>query len=70
MSPLVIAGTLVTLLGIAGLFYCIREARAVRAPEVGEEERRRRLVRLVGINMGAVALAFLGLGLVVLGLVI
>ncbi|MEM9013294.1 MAG: hypothetical protein AAGE18_18905 [Pseudomonadota bacterium] len=70
MSLLSIIGIAMTGLGLAGLAYCIREARRIRGPEVSDNDRRTRLARLVAVNMGAVAVAFLGLGLVVMGFLI
>jgi len=67
MQALVWSGTLVSLLGLAGLVYCVMRALRVRRAGLPEEAARMELQRVVVINMGALALSALGLILVVLG---
>ena len=70
MHMLVIAGMAVTLLGLAGLIWCIILATRVRKSGATEAEARARLRRVVGINLGAMGLSALGLALVVTGLLL
>ena len=70
MTLLIVIGAVTTLLGVAGLGYCIREAARVRGGTLTPEERTAKLRGLVAINMAAVGVAFLGLALVVVGLIL
>jgi hypothetical protein len=63
----VLGGILVTL-GLLGLAHCIREGYRVKARGGAPAEIHARLQRLVAVNLGSVALAALGLGLLVAGL--
>lgn len=68
MQALVGIGVGLTLLGLAGLVWCI--VLAVRAKRSGgsDAEIRARLQRVVLLNLGAMGLSALGLGAVVFGL--
>ena len=68
MEKLVYAGTLVSLLGLAGLAYCIVAALLARRAGLDDEALRARLQRLVVWNMGALLLSCIGLIMVVTGL--
>lgn len=61
-------GVLMVLAGMAGLGYCIRAGVRIRAEKPAPEVARARLQRLIAVNLGSVAAAALGLGLVVVGL--
>ncbi len=65
-----IVGGVFVLAGLFGLGYCIREGIRIRGAQLAPEEINARLQKLVGINLGSVALAALGLGLVVVGLML
>lgn len=67
MTALLWAGAALAAVGIAGLSWCIRRAAALRRSSVDADETRAVLHRLVAVNMGAVACAFLGLALMVAG---
>ena len=68
MTLLVILGALLVAGGLGGLGYCIRTGYAIRREKPDPEAARARLQALVAVNLGSVALAGLGLALVVVGL--
>ena len=68
MQTLIWAGALVSLMGVAGLVYCVLRALRVRRAGLGAEAMRAELQQVVVINMGALAVSALGLMLVVLGI--
>ncbi|WP_225030025.1 hypothetical protein [Xinfangfangia pollutisoli] len=68
MQSLVWGGALVSLIGVAGLFYCVMRALRARRAGLPDEVMRDELQRVVVINMGALAVSALGLMLVVLGI--
>ncbi|MGB4826915.1 MAG: hypothetical protein WBP18_06490 [Paracoccaceae bacterium] len=70
MQALVWAGALVSLIGVAGLVYCVMRALRARRAGLPDEEMRSELQRVVVINMGALAVSALGLMLVVLGIIL
>ncbi len=67
MSALLWIGGAVALLGLVLLGVVIRRAMTLRGADLGPEETTRRLAKLQALNTAAVALAFLGLGLMLLG---
>ena len=68
MQAMVWVGTLVSLVGVAGLFDCVMRALRVRRAGLPDEGMRSELQRVVVINMGALAVSAMGLMLVVLGI--
>lgn len=68
MQALVWAGALVSLIGVAGLVYCVLRALRARRSGLADDAMRAELQRVVVINMGALAISALGLMLVVLGI--
>jgi hypothetical protein len=68
MQTLVWAGALVSLIGVAGLVYCVLRALRVRRSGLPDEAMRAELQQVVFINMGALAVSAIGLMLVVLGI--
>jgi hypothetical protein len=69
MDILVYLGTAVSLLGLIGLGICIVRAMKIRrlADQSGAEEA---LQKLIPLNMGALCLAFFGLIMVGVGLML
>jgi hypothetical protein len=65
---MVILGVVVVVLGLAGLGYCVRQGFVIRRAGLPPATANARLQRLVAVNLGSVALAALGLALVVIGL--
>ena len=68
MQTLVWEGALVSLIGVAGLVYCVLRALRVRRSGLPDEAMRAELQQVVFINMGALAVSAIGLMLVVLGI--
>lgn len=68
MQMLIWAGAAVTLLGLAGLIWCIAKVAQARRAGLGDEELRARLQQIVAWNFGALAVSALGLMLVVIGI--
>ncbi|MEM1234673.1 MAG: hypothetical protein AAGH70_11155 [Pseudomonadota bacterium] len=70
IAILVPIGTAITLAGLAVLGYCIAAVMRARRADLSDEEMKARLQRLVAVNLGALALAGVGLMCVVTGLVL
>jgi hypothetical protein len=67
MAAFIWLGFPLALGGLAGLLWCIREARRLKAPGVTEAEARTRLRLLVLVNTAAFGTGFLGAGMVLAG---
>lgn len=67
MGWLVIAGSVLAVLGLCLLGYCIYAAMAAKRAGLDDEAMRARLQKVVAINMGALFLSTIGLMTVVLG---
>ncbi len=63
-------GTALTVLGLAGLVWCIVLALRARKAGLSDEQMRARMQAVVALNVGALAVSALGLMLVVFGVVI
>ena len=74
MIAFVIVGALLSLAGLGGVLWCIRRAARLRrtgpAGEVPDSEVRAELGRLVFVHTASIGAAFLGLGLLVVGLLL
>ncbi|MCX7289046.1 MAG: hypothetical protein NTW20_16260 [Rhodobacterales bacterium] len=70
MQTLIWVGAVMTLLGVAGLGYCV--VRAIRAKGAGLEDNdlRAELQRVIAINLAALGVSALGLALVVTGILL
>jgi hypothetical protein len=69
MTVVFYAGVAITLAGLAGIVWFIQRARRLRRSDAGDTEVRAELRALVVLNTAAVGLAFLGLAITVVGLV-
>ncbi|MEL6690171.1 MAG: hypothetical protein AAFP28_07620, partial [Pseudomonadota bacterium] len=67
IATLVPVGTAITLAGLGLLGYCIFAVMRARKANLSDEDMKQRLQKLVAINLGALALAGLGLMCVVVG---
>lgn len=67
---LVVIGIVLTLAGLAGILWCISRAARLRRTEIPDGAVRSELNRLIMAHMAAVGAAFLGLGLLVVGLLL
>lgn len=70
MQYLIWAGALVTLVGLAGLIWCIVKVQRARAQDLDEEALKSELQKVVALNMGALFLSAIGLMMVVVGILL
>lgn len=70
MEMLIPLGAVVTLVGVAGLLWCVLLVRRARADKLEDAEMRARLQRVVALNMGALFLSAIGLMMVVVGILL
>jgi hypothetical protein len=70
MEMLIPIGAVVTLLGVAGLMWCVLLVRKAKAESLDEAAMRARLQRVVALNMGALFLSAIGLMMVVVGILL
>lgn len=70
MQYLIWGGALLSLTGVAGLVWCIVLALRARKSGLPDDQIRQRLQKVVAINLGALALSFLGLMLVIVGVIL
>ncbi len=63
-------GLLLTLAGLGGLGWCILQGLRIRRAALPPAEIHARLHRMLAINLGSVALAALGLAVLVAGLLL
>jgi hypothetical protein len=68
MIAIVALGIVLVVAGLAGLAHCIRTGYAIRRDKPDADVARARLQRLVAVNLASVAMAGLGLAMVVIGL--
>lgn len=70
MQNLVGLGVFLTLLGVAGLIWCVLIAVRAKREGLSDADMKTRLQKVVALNMGAMALSAIGLMCVVLGLIL
>jgi hypothetical protein len=70
MEMLIPLGAVVTLVGVAGLLWCVLLVRRARSEKLEDAEMRARLQRVVALNMGALFLSAIGLMMVVVGILL
>ena len=70
MELLIWIGALVSLVGIAGLVWCVLIALRAKREGLDETAMTAKLQRVVAINMGALLLSALGLMMVVVGILL
>lgn len=70
MEILIPIGSVLTLLGVLGLGYCIWLAVSARRKSTSEDELKKRLQSVVALNMAALGLSALGLMMVVIGVLL
>ena len=68
MEYLIWIGALVTLLGLAGLIFCIFKVQRARKKGLDDEGLKQELQKVVALNLGALLLSALGLMIVVVGI--
>lgn len=70
MDWLVAIGAAISLIGIAGLIWCVLLALNARKSAPSEDIMRARLQKVVLLNMGALGVSALGLMIVVTGILL
>lgn len=63
-------GLVFTVVGLGGLVYCIDLARRIRSMDPKAQEIRTAFYRISAVNMASMGGAFVGLALVLVGLII
>ena len=70
MQVMIAIGAILAVGGLLGVLWCIRKAAWLRRADVEDTTIRNELNRLIFVHMAAVGAAFLGLGLLVTGLLL
>ena len=70
MDFLIILGTVVTLIGLGVLVWCILMVASARRNIKDDVQMRERLQKMAAINMLALFLSFIGLMIVVVGVIL
>lgn len=70
MDKMILAGVIITLLGLAGLLWCMTKAYRAKKSGLEGEALTEHLQKLVAINLGAFFLSAIGLALVVIGILL
>jgi hypothetical protein len=68
MQTLIWIGALLTLIGVAGLGWCIMVAVKARREGLDDEAMKARLQKVVAMNLAALAISSIGLMMVILGI--
>ena len=70
MALVFYAGVATTLVGLAGILWFLRRARRLRETDADDATVQAELRSLVVLNMAAVGVAFIGLAITVIGLIL
>ena len=70
MEILIWIGSILSLLGLVGLLWCIKTVLRAKKAAVSDEELRVSLQKVVPFNMAALFLSAVGLMLVILGIML
>ena len=70
MEILIWIGSILSLLGLVGLLWCIKTVLRAKKAAVSDEELRLSLQKVVPFNMAALFLSAIGLMLVILGIML
>ena len=70
MEILIWIGSILSLLGLVGLLWCIKTVLRAKKAAVSDEELRMSLQKVVPFNMAALFLSAIGLTLVILGVML
>ncbi len=70
MENLIWIGALVTLLGLAGLIWCILKVQKARKQGLDDAGLKAELQKVVALNLGALFLSVIGLMMVVVGILL
>lgn len=70
MIAFVVLGIVLSLAGLAGIIWCIRRAARLKGAELSDDAARAELGRILRAHAAAMGAAFIGLGLLVVGLLL
>ncbi len=70
MQSLIWIGAAVTLLGLAGLIWCILKVQRARRKGLPDDALKTELQKVVALNLGALLLSAIGLMMVVVGILL
>ena len=70
MEILIWIGSILSLIGLVGLLWCIKTVLKAKKAAVSDEELRMSLQKVVPFNMAALFLSAIGLMLVILGIML
>lgn len=70
MIAVILIGAILAIGGLVGVLWCIRQASWIRKAELTHERATAELNKLIFAHMAAIGAAFLGLGLLVVGLLL
>ena len=70
MVALVAIGILLSVAGLAGILWCIRSAARMKRADLSDDALRAEIGRLVFAHTAAIGTAFIGLGLLAVGLLL
>ena len=70
MELLIWIGSLLSILGLVGLFWCIKTVLKAKKNATSDEQLRDSLQQIVPLNMAALFLSAIGLILVILGIIL
>ena len=70
MGALIWTGAAVSLLGVAGLIWCIASVARAKRANLSDDDLRATLKRVLPMNLGALLLSALGLMMVVVGILL
>ena len=70
MEILILIGSILSILGLVGLFWCIKTVLKAKKNATSDEQLRNSLQKIVPLNMAALFLSAIGLVLVILGIIL
>ena len=70
MQNLIWIGAVVTLLGLAGLIWCILKVQRARKKGLDDAALKAELQKVIALNLGALLLSAIGLMMVVVGILL
>jgi hypothetical protein len=70
MELLIWIGSVLSILGLVGLFWCIKTVFKAKKLATSDEQLRNSLQKVVPLNMAALFLSAIGLILVILGIIL
>jgi hypothetical protein len=70
MTVMIWIGAILSVAGLLGVLWCLRKAAWLRKAELDEANVRTELQKLIVAHMAAIGAAFLGMGLLITGLLL